>query len=99
MRDQSFGNLELYSYLRLLVLTAKKIVTDLITFDNISKDPFYLYVNSPGGEVSSGFSIFDTIRYIDAPAKIVNTGLYEYCYDYWRCSQKENRLTMPNARF
>ena len=37
--------------------TAKKIVTDLLTLDSISSDPIYLYINSPGGEVNSGFAI------------------------------------------
>ncbi|MES2965112.1 MAG: ATP-dependent Clp protease proteolytic subunit [Bdellovibrionota bacterium] len=39
------------------------------------KDPIYLYINSPGGEVHSGFSIFDTARFIKPTVVTVVTGL------------------------
>lgn len=43
-----------------------------------SQDPekeINLYINSPGGQVSSGLAIYDTIRYISAPVSTVCLGM------------------------
>ena len=42
-----------------------------------SQDPekeIYLYINSPGGSVTAGFAIYDTMRYISAPVATVCMG-------------------------
>lgn len=80
--------------------TAKKIVADLITLDSINQNPIDLYVNSPGGEVNSGFAIYDTIKFIDSPVRIINTGLCASIATIINVSvPKERRYSMPNARF
>ncbi len=38
--------------------------------DNPNK-PIHLYINSPGGVVTSGFAMYDTMRYIKAPVHTV----------------------------
>lgn len=40
-----------------------------------SESPITLEINSPGGEVSSGLAIIDTIRYIKAPVRAVVCGM------------------------
>ena len=52
--------------------TAKRIVSDLLILDAENNNTIFLYVNSPGGEVYSGFSVFDTISYIKSEVKIIN---------------------------
>lgn len=39
------------------------------------KAPITIYINSPGGSVYAGLGIYDTLKYIDAPIKTVNTGI------------------------
>ena len=41
--------------------------------DNPNK-PIHLYINSPGGVVTSGFAMYDTMRYIKAPVHTVCMG-------------------------
>ena len=81
-------------------ITAKKFVTDLLTLDSISSDPIFLYVNSPGGEVNSGFAIYDTIRFIKSPVTIVNAGLCASIATIINISvPKERRCSLPNSKF
>jgi len=39
------------------------------------KDPIYMYINSPGGEIQSGFSIFDCARFIQPTVITIVSGL------------------------
>ena len=80
--------------------TSKRVVADLLLLDQLGSQPILLYVNSPGGEVNSGFSIFDTIRYIKSPVKVINTGLCASIATVINVAAKrERRYAMPNARF
>jgi len=81
-------------------LSAQKVVTDLLLLDQQKVAPIYLYLNSPGGEVSSGFSIYDTIRYLESKVIIVNTGLCASIATIINVAAKKgNRYSMPNTRF
>ncbi|MCI9084189.1 MAG: ATP-dependent Clp protease proteolytic subunit [Bacilli bacterium] len=44
--------------------SAKEIVAKLLYLDSKSHDDIILYINSPGGEINSGFMIYDTMKYI-----------------------------------
>lgn len=80
--------------------TARRIVSDLLILDSVSNDPIYLYINSPGGEVNSGFAIYDTIRFIKSEVKVVNAGLCASIATIINCAvKKENRFSLPNTRF
>ena len=64
------------------------------------KDPVYLYINSPGGEVHSGFSIFDMIRFIKPPVITIVTGLAASMGSIITLAAKpEHRFAFPNAKF
>lgn len=80
--------------------TARRIVSDLLILDSMSSEPIKLYVNSPGGEVNSGFAIYDTIRFIKSEVKIINAGLCASIATIINCAaKKENRYSLPNTRF
>lgn len=80
--------------------TAKDVITSLLTLDSQSKETIYLYVNSPGGEVNSGFAIYDTIRFLNSPVKVITAGLCASIATIINIAvPKENRLTLPNSRF
>ena len=57
-------------------LTANSVVAQLLHLD--SEDPeteICLYINSPGGSVTAGMAIYDTMRYIHAPVHTIGIGL------------------------
>lgn len=80
---------------------AKRVVGDLLTLAaEDAKAPIIIYQNSPGGEVNSGFAIYDTIRFIKPEVVIVNTGLCASIATIINiAAEKKNRLSMPNTRF
>ncbi len=63
------------------------------------KAPIYLYINSPGGEVHSGFSIFDTARFIKPTVVTVVTGLAASMGSIITlCAKPEHRFAFPNSK-
>jgi ATP-dependent Clp protease protease subunit len=80
--------------------TARRVVTDLLVLDSVGQGPIKIYLNSPGGEVNSGFAIFDTIRFIKSPVYIISAGLCASIATVINVAvKKERRFSMPNSRF
>lgn len=79
---------------------ARRVVSQLVTLDSMGNDPITIYQNSPGGEVNSGFAIFDMIRFINSPVRIINAGLCASIATIINiAAKKENRLSLPNTKF
>mgnify|MGYP002795030244 CR=1 FL=1 len=55
--------------------TAKHIIERMFYLDSIGNDEIQFYLNSPGGYVTSGFSIYDTMRSLKSPVSTICTGL------------------------
>ncbi len=50
------------------------VIAQMLFLASSNKDEnIYLYINSPGGEVSSGLAIYDTMKYI--PCKVCTIGM------------------------
>ena len=65
-----------------------------------STDPIYLYINSPGGEVTSGFSIYDTARFVGPTVVTVVVGMAASMGSIIAlAADKTNRVALPNAKF
>ena len=56
-------------------LNANTIVSALLYLDSISNDDIYIYINSPGGSVTSGFAIYDTINYVKSNVITIGIGM------------------------
>lgn len=64
------------------------------------KKPIYLFIDSPGGEINSGFSIYDTARFIQPEVYTVVAGLAASMGSLIAlCAKKENRVALPNSKF
>jgi len=55
--------------------SAKHLIDRLLYLDLVSNDPIELYINSPGGYVTDGFAIYDTIKGIKSPVHTICSGL------------------------
>ncbi len=55
--------------------SARHVIDRLMYLDSLNNDEIKLYVNSPGGYVTSGFSIYDTMQSIKSPVSTICTGL------------------------
>ena len=66
--------------------------------DNSDRD-IYLYVNSPGGVVSSGLAIYDTMQYLKAPVHTICMGMAASMGSFLLCAgAKGKRSALPHSR-
>ncbi len=66
--------------------------------DNPGKDISF-YINSPGGVVSAGLAIYDTMQYIRSPVSTVCIGQAASMGSLLLCAgAKDKRYALPNAR-
>jgi ATP-dependent Clp protease protease subunit len=66
--------------------------------ENPSKDISF-YINSPGGVVSAGLAIYDTMQYIRSPVSTVCVGMAASMGSLLLCAgAKGKRYALPNAR-
>jgi ATP-dependent Clp protease protease subunit len=67
-----------------------------------SEDPekeIYMYINSPGGVVTSGMAIYDTMQYISAPVATLCMGQAASMASLLLCSgQAGMRYALPHSR-
>lgn len=54
---------------------ANVVVGELLFLNSQSKDDIFLYINSPGGSISAGMAIYDTINFIDADVSTICVGM------------------------
>lgn len=55
--------------------TANILVSQLLYLDSVSEDEIKIYLNSPGGSITDGCSILDTMDFIKAPVSTLCTGM------------------------
>lgn len=80
-------------------VVANIIVAQLIYLEgkNPNKD-IYLYINSPGGSVSAGLAIYDTINYIKCDVSTICIGLAASMGAFLLASgTKGKRFALPNS--
>ncbi|VEJ07942.1 ATP-dependent Clp protease proteolytic subunit [Campylobacter lari] len=79
---------------------AASIVAQLLFLE--AEDPqkdIYLYINSPGGVVTSGFSIYDTMNYIKADVSTICIGQAASMGAFLlSCGTPGKRFALPNSR-
>ena len=63
------------------------------------KKEISMYINSPGGVVTSGLAIYDTMQYIKSPITTVCMGMAASMGSFLlMAGEKGNRIALPNAR-
>lgn len=55
--------------------SANIIVGQLLYLDSLNHDDIYIYINSPGGSVSAGLAIYDTMNFIKSDCVTTNIGI------------------------
>ena len=63
-----------------------------------SRKPIQMFINSPGGQISAGLAIYDTMHFIDAPISTVAVGLAASFGTILLCAGTPGRrYALPNA--
>jgi ATP-dependent Clp protease, protease subunit len=79
---------------------AQDVAQKLLVLDGESHEPIKIFINSPGGHVESGDTIFDMIRFVRSPVKIIGTGWVASAGALvYAAAERENRYSLPNTRF
>lgn len=79
---------------------ADKLIKDLLVLEAESQEPVKLYINSPGGDVDSGFSIYDMIRFVSCPVTIIGMGLVASAAALVLLAVPlERRIGLPNSSY
>ncbi len=80
-------------------VAANSIIAQLLFLDSQSgKEDIKLYINSPGGQVTSALAIYDTMQYVKADVSTICIGLAASAAALLLASgQKGKRLILPNG--
>lgn len=79
--------------------SAKHVVDRLLYLDSINHDEIQFFINSPGGYVTAGFSMYDTIKMIKSPVSTICTGLAASMGSLLlSAGEKGRRFIQPHAR-
>ncbi len=80
-------------------VTASLVVAQLLFLD--AEDPgkdIYLYINSPGGSVTAGMGIFDTMQYIKSDVSTICVGMAASMGAFLLAAgAKGKRFALPNS--
>ena len=78
---------------------ANLIISQLLYLDSESDQPINMYINSPGGEVSAGLAIYDTMQYLKSPVKTICMGMaMSMGAVLLSAGTKGERYCLPHAR-
>lgn len=80
--------------------TAKDLTEKLLYLEAVNPGKEILfYINSPGGSITAGMAVFDTMKLITSPVTVVVTGMAASMGSILLCgAPKGRRLLFPHAR-
>lgn len=77
---------------------ANTVVASLLYLDSINHDDISIYINSPGGSVSAGFAIYDTMQFVASDVSTICTGMAASMGAFLLSSGTPGkRYSLPNA--
>lgn len=78
--------------------TANTIVAQLLYLDSQNHEDISLYINSPGGSITSGMAIYDTMNFVKSKVSTICLGMAASMAAFLLASgEKGKRLALPNS--
>ena len=78
--------------------TSNSIVAQLLYLDSINHDDISIYINSPGGSITSGMAIYDTMNFIKSDVSTICCGIAASMAAFLLSSGTVGkRYVLPNA--
>ena len=79
-------------------MLANNVIAELLYLVSVSNDDIYLYINSPGGSVTAGMAIYDTMNFIKSDVATICIGIAASMAAFLLSSGKKGkRSVLPNA--
>ncbi len=77
---------------------ANSVIAELLYLDSINHDDISVYINSPGGSVSSGMAIYDTMNFLNSDVSTICLGIAASMGAFLlSAGKKGKRFILPNA--
>lgn len=77
---------------------ANTIVAELLYLDSLGHDDISLYINSPGGSITAGMAIFDTMNFIKSDVSTICIGMAASMGAFLlACGTQGKRFALPNS--
>lgn len=74
------------------------VVAELLYLDSINHDDISIYINSPGGSITSGMAIYDTMNFIKSDVSTICIGMAASMGAFLlSCGTKGKRYILPNS--
>ena len=78
--------------------TANIVVAQLLYLDSLNNEDISLYINSPGGSITSGMAIYDTMNFIKSKVSTICIGMAASMAAFLLSSgEKGQRMALPNS--
>ena len=78
--------------------TANIVIAELLYLDSISNEDISLYINSPGGSITSGMAIYDTMNFVKSDVSTICIGMAASMGAFLlSCGKKGKRYCLPNS--
>jgi ATP-dependent Clp protease, protease subunit len=79
---------------------AQSVTEQLLLLSSLSDEDIKVIINSSGGHVESGYTIYDIIRYVKPKVNIIGTGwVASAAALIYLAAPVERRFSLPNTRF
>ena len=78
--------------------TSNSIVAQLLYLDSLNNEDISIYINSPGGSITSGMAIYDTMNYIKSDVSTICIGISASMAAFiLACGTRGKRYILPNS--
>ena len=78
--------------------TANIVIAELLYLDSLNQNDIQLYINSPGGSITSGMAIYDTMNFIKSDVSTTCVGMAASMAAFLlSCGKKGKRYCLPNS--
>lgn len=77
---------------------ANRVIAELLYLDSVGNEDINIYINSPGGSVSAGMAIYDTMNFLKSDVSTTCLGIAASMAAFLLSSGKKGkRYILPNA--
>ena len=77
---------------------ANVIIAELLYLDSLNNNDIQLYINSPGGSITSGMAIYDTMNFIKSDVSTTCVGMAASMAAFLlSCGKSGKRYCLPNS--
>lgn len=77
---------------------SNSVVAELLYLDSINHNDISLYINSPGGSITAGMAIYDTMNFIKSDVSTICIGLAASMGAFLlACGKEGKRFSLPNS--